>query len=74
MGLIRLIAIAFIIWLVIYIARQLLQKHGQSPGKKPAMKIGTMVRCEHCGLHIPENEAINENGHYYCCEEHRKKL
>jgi len=74
MGLIRLIAIAFIIWLVIYIARQLLQKRSQSQEKKPTMKIGTMVQCERCGLHIPENEAVKENGHYYCCEDHRKKL
>jgi uncharacterized protein len=31
-----------------------------------------MVRCAHCGLHIPENEAVTMQGRYYCSKEHLK--
>jgi uncharacterized protein len=35
-----------------------------------------MVRCEHCGLHIVEKEALEDNRQYFCSvdhlEEHRQ--
>lgn len=31
-----------------------------------------MVRCEHCGLHIPQHEAIRHKNKFYCSDEHRK--
>jgi uncharacterized protein len=30
-----------------------------------------MVRCAHCGLHLPENEAIHSNKAVYCSQAHR---
>lgn len=33
---------------------------------------GKMLRCAHCGLHVPENEAIRFEQHSYCCEQHRQ--
>jgi uncharacterized protein len=72
MGFVRLITIIFVIWLVIYLARRLLQKRDTEKKHRQTRQIGNMVRCETCGLHIPDTEAIEENGHYYCCEEHRK--
>ena len=32
-----------------------------------------MVRCAHCGLHLPKQESIGGNGRYYCSEEHRRE-
>jgi uncharacterized protein len=29
-----------------------------------------MVRCEHCGLHILEQEALKEGRDYFCSQEH----
>jgi uncharacterized protein len=29
-----------------------------------------MVSCSHCGLHLPQSEAINKLGRHYCCQEH----
>ncbi len=29
-----------------------------------------MVRCEHCGLHIVEHEALEDNRQYFCSDEH----
>lgn len=29
-----------------------------------------MVSCAHCGLYVPEQEAVKQSGKYYCCREH----
>lgn len=29
-----------------------------------------MVRCEHCGLHIIEHEAVEDNRQYFCSHQH----
>ncbi len=31
-----------------------------------------LVRCEHCGLHLPRAEACDRNGKHYCSEEHAR--
>lgn len=38
----------------------------------PAGAPEQMVNCEHCGLYLPQNEAIGEDGRYFCCAEHRR--
>ena len=35
-------------------------------------KIETMVKCAYCGLHIPLNESVSDQGQHYCDEEHRR--
>jgi uncharacterized protein len=32
-----------------------------------------MLACAHCGLHIPEDEAIRRHGKAYCCREHAER-
>ena len=32
-----------------------------------------MVKCLHCGLHIPENEAIKQGDRVFCSLEHAKE-
>ncbi len=36
-------------------------------------RIRNMLPCTHCGLHIPEDEAIRRHGKPYCCMEHAEK-
>ncbi|EGI76265.1 PP0621 family protein [Hylemonella gracilis] len=31
-----------------------------------------MVRCAHCGLHLPMHEAVASSSAYYCSVEHRR--
>ncbi|MDR2853180.1 MAG: hypothetical protein LBV61_09050 [Burkholderiaceae bacterium] len=32
-----------------------------------------MVQCAHCGLHLPQADALSAADHrYYCCDGHRK--
>ncbi len=30
-----------------------------------------MVRCAHCGLHLPESEALRRGERSYCCRSHQ---
>lgn len=29
-----------------------------------------MVRCAHCGVHLPRSEGRARGGEFFCCEEH----
>jgi len=31
-----------------------------------------MVRCAHCGVHLPVQECVLAGGEYYCSEAHRR--
>ncbi|MFH1604157.1 MAG: PP0621 family protein [Pseudomonadota bacterium] len=31
-----------------------------------------MVRCSHCGLYLPQREAVVEGDRFFCCVEHRR--
>jgi len=39
-------------------------------GKKEDV-IEDMVRCAHCGMHLPKSESIRADGRVFCSEEHR---
>jgi uncharacterized protein len=76
MNLIRLLAIAAIFWLLYRLILTLLAK-GRRPAaadkSRPAdAAIATMVRCAHCGLHVPQGEALQSGDHYYCSKEHQE--
>ena len=42
------------------------------PGRAPEAAAEHMVNCAHCGLYLPQSEAVHEGGRYYCCAEHRR--
>jgi uncharacterized protein len=77
MNLIRLLALAAIFWLLYRLILTLLVKSRRpaAPAKSPPADaaIATVVRCAHCGLHVPQGEALKSGDHYYCCKEHREE-
>ncbi|CAB3652130.1 PP0621 family protein [Achromobacter insolitus] len=38
-------------------------------GPKP---LESMVRCAHCGIHLPRSEALLQNGQTWCSAEHAR--
>ena len=68
--LLRLIIILFGLWLVLKIIKRALAPRENHPPRKPS--IASMVACTHCGVYLPESEAIQKDGKHYCCEEHLK--
>ncbi len=61
-----LIAAILLIW---WILKTL--SRSQAADRKPHTR--NMLPCAHCGLHIPEDEAIRHHGKPYCCREHAEK-
>ncbi|HEY0634208.1 MAG TPA: PP0621 family protein [Gammaproteobacteria bacterium] len=71
MGLFRLLLIALVIGIVIMLLRR--QRTPKRPqGESQPSQYDPMVRCAHCGIHLPRDRAIRSaDGHYYCSTEHR---
>jgi len=44
----------------------------RADGKAAPSRGGNMIRCAHCGLHIPAEEGVVVDGEPYCCDEHRR--
>ena len=47
---------------------------GRTGGSAPAepRPPERMVRCAHCGVHLPENDALRAGGEYFCNDSHRR--
>jgi uncharacterized protein len=64
----RTLVIIIVLALVIMIARRLLAKP-QAPVKRKSPGEH-MVQCASCGIYIPEQEALQRAGRYYCSQAH----
>ena len=48
-------------------------KLGRTPADAPDMnRAEAMVRCDHCGIHMPRSEAFLSNGRTWCGPEHAR--
>jgi uncharacterized protein len=64
---------AFILGLLLWLVwRWLIRPRRRRPvsGQRPP-SVQNMVRCARCGLHVPEREAIQHGGRYYCSAQHQ---
>jgi len=62
--LILLIAIVVVVYLLIRSYRKNAQQQD-----KPVVE--NMVRCAHCGVHLPKGESVQADGQFFCSSEHR---
>jgi len=68
--------IVVITGIVLYIRHQMKKRRLEEETEaQPALRRGTTrtVRCEHCGLHVPEDEAVRRDGHDFCGWEHAEE-
>lgn len=61
---------------VLYVGYRVLKAYQRSMARRedpesPHTQTGKMVRCAHCGVNLPEDEAIRDQGRHFCSEEHR---
>ncbi|MFO7603260.1 MAG: PP0621 family protein [Gammaproteobacteria bacterium] len=75
MGLFRLLIILALAYLAyrLYLAWRRSSPQAGRPSKGKARgrpQVENIVRCEVCQLHIPESEAIEDDGRYYCSQKH----
>jgi uncharacterized protein len=70
MGL-RLVLLILAIWVVYSVIRRNLRRNRNAthapPEKRPVVD---MVRCQHCGTHLPAPESIQRDGKHYCSRAH----
>lgn len=63
--------------LAVYVGWRLLRAQQAPDREAPRSNAAeTMVRCEVCGLNLPQSEALPAPGsqaRWYCCEEHRRQ-
>ena len=64
--LILLVLAVVIVWAALKSQRKPLMR-GQAP---PAAAPEDMVRCTHCGVHLPRSESHVRDGIFFCSEEH----
>lgn len=64
----RLVLIVAVIFLAWWILRKYLRSIRRE--KPPAAVPEDMVRCAHCGVHLPRSEGLADNGRIYCSDEH----
>lgn len=67
----RVVFLALAVWLAITIIRQLLSSSQPRQRQRPALGSRDMVRCAHCGLHVPRDEAVGDGERYYCSKKHQ---
>lgn len=62
-----------IIWLFYSPALRSKRTRANPPSKPEAPRAENMVQCAHCGIHLPEGDAIkDEQGRTYCSQAHRQ--
>ena len=68
---IRLLIIVALVWVAWKLLKNSLLSNAQSRGNAAAGNAATrMVKCQQCGVHLPENEATSKNGHFFCSQLH----
>jgi uncharacterized protein len=68
----RLLVLVVLVVLAVWLVRRALRRpasHEMTPSKE---KEGDLVRCAHCGMHLPRAEARQAEGALYCSEEHAR--
>jgi len=67
--------ILVLVVLVAYAFVKALAAKGRASGPAPRQRAGErMVPCSHCGINVPESEALTAGERYFCCDEHRRQF
>lgn len=70
MGLFRLLFWIAIIFAAIWVWRRFFSASRKRQAPPPAETPAPMVRCAHCGVHTPQQHAVQLAGRWYCSQAH----
>ena len=69
----RLIVLVALVVVVAWLVRRALRAPGeQGELRQRAGAAAELVRCAHCGMHLPRSEAREAGGLVYCSDEHAR--
>ena len=66
----KLLLLIFAVVAVWWLAKGFRRKDAAKDAPEAAPE--QMVNCSHCGLYLPQSEAISEGDKFFCCAEHRR--
>jgi uncharacterized protein len=69
---IRFILLVVALWLLFSTVRWIKKQRNKAANQAPERHSVNMVACNRCGVHLPQDEAICQDGDYYCCDEHAR--
>lgn len=69
--LIKLILLALGVWIIYRILKSYNRNVEQDQAPRAAISED-MVRCVHCGVHLPRSEAVVSRDEFFCNNEHRQ--
>lgn len=64
------IVVVVVFWLLKSYRKRLPKE--SMPGEEMPGQAEDMVRCAHCGVHLPKRESVLAGGKCYCSEEHSR--
>ena len=67
----RLITLVLIVTIVVMVMRRL--RVGGKATRGPRTIDAQAVRCEHCQVYFPHEEAVSRGGLLYCCAAHAEQ-
>lgn len=76
----RLLILVVVVLVAIWAFQRAVAKRHQTPpasGTPGTPHAGdgasqNIVPCAHCGVHLPAPDAIEADGHFYCCQAHAR--
>jgi uncharacterized protein len=66
----KLLLLILVVLAVWWLARGFRRKRAAKDAPEAAPE--QMVTCNHCGLYLPQGEAIADGGKFFCSDEHRR--
>ena len=69
--LLLIVVVVLVLWAM---RRASLPPPSPPPRRPEPPRLEPMVRCSHCGVHLPRSEALmGPDGQAYCCAAHRSE-
>lgn len=68
MGLFRLLFLIAIVVLAVWVWRRFIAEPRRNRPRENA--AAPMVRCAHCGVHVPKAQALSQDQRWYCSQAH----
>lgn len=69
---IKILLIVAVFAVVYFIMRGYARSLAAKPPADSPGREDVMVRCKHCGVHLPRGESVRAGADFYCSEEHQK--
>lgn len=66
----KILLVVIVVLAAFFLMRGLRRPSGHDSSRTSGTEGGDMVRCSHCGVHVPREEALGSAGQFFCSENH----